>query len=60
MSVRVLDWRITCGVSVWTLAFNLVYFYVIRHSARDALVLGASSLFTIGAMHLGHSVTPSP
>lgn len=57
-SFRVLDYRVTLGVSVWALAANVLYFWLVRHSLRDALVLGASSLVTIGAMHIGHSVTP--
>ncbi len=58
-SFRFLSWRISIGISAVSLGFNVLYFYLVRHSLRDALVLGASSLFTIGAMHLGHSLRPA-
>ena len=58
-SFRLLNWRISVGVSAISLAFNLLYFWAVRHNLRDTLVLSASSLFTVGAMHVGHSIKAS-
>ena len=51
-----LNWRITVGLSLWSLGFNLLYFWLVSHRLRDTLVLSASSLFVLGAAHLAHSV----
>jgi hypothetical protein len=56
VSFRVLNWRITVGLSLWSLGFNLLYFWLVSHRLRDTLVLSASSLFVLGAAHLAHSV----
>lgn len=59
MSFKFLNWRVSIGVSVFSLLFNFAYFYIVRHNWHEALVLSGSSIFTIGTMHLAHSIKSS-
>lgn len=50
-----MDWRITCGLSVVSLAFNLGYYALITHSAGQSAKLAASSIITLAAAHGAHA-----
>jgi hypothetical protein len=60
--VKVLDWRITVGLSALSLVLNLAYFYWMYHDWHQALRLSFTSLFWIGTTHIAHvahaAVTP--
>jgi hypothetical protein len=56
LTLHILDWRITIGLSFISLLFNFGYFYLIDHSLLTALKMSASSLFSLAAMHGAHAV----
>ena len=56
MTATILNWKISVGISLVSLLFNFAYFYIVQHSITDAIKLSASSLITVGAMHISHSI----
>ena len=56
LSFTFLNWHITIGLSILALLFNFAYFFVLDHTVIMALKMSGSSLISIGAMHMAHSV----
>lgn len=55
MIIRLMDWRITLGVSVLSLGFNWAWYLLVTHSAGQSIKLAASSLVTLAAAHGAHA-----
>jgi hypothetical protein len=51
-----LRWKITLGLSVLALLFNFAYFLFFDRNVLMALKMSGSSLISIGAMHIAHSI----
>lgn len=56
LTLHILDWRITIGLSFISLLFNFGYFYLIDHSFLTALKMSASSLISLAAVHGAHAI----
>lgn len=54
MIIKVMDIRITLGLSFISLLFNFGYFFIVDHNLREAIKLSASSILTLGCAHAAH------
>lgn len=54
--LKVLDWRISLGVSFASFAFNLAYFWLIQHDLLQSIKYSVSSVVTVAALHGAHAV----
>ena len=56
LTLHILDWRVTVGLSFLSLAANLGYYALVTHDVRQTMMLAAASLFSIAATHAAHYV----
>jgi hypothetical protein len=54
MTVKVLHWHITVGLSILSLLFNFGWYLLVTHNATMSAKLAASSLITLGFAHGTH------
>ena len=54
MTLKILDWKISVGLSIVSLMLNLAYFYWLDHSWREAFKMSFTSIFAIACTHLSH------
>jgi hypothetical protein len=55
MTLKILDWRITVGLSFLSLILNLTYFQWLDHNWVETWKMSITSLFAIGTTHLAHA-----